>query len=119
MSPEVVASRVDAELQAFAYEPTSRDGLLGAAWSTERMAREVALLRAALVQPRVVRARNADWPPRPFEFDGWVVTAPDENGYVVLFDPERDSFGLAVTASDDVVETVNVWGDLVTTFSAR
>ena len=119
MTPDDIAEMISRELEKFTYEPPPRAGLLGVPWSKERMAQEIASLRAALIEPKLVSVELADDPRARTTRRLWVVTRPDSNGYVLVFDPDTARFGLAIVASSGPPETVAVWGDLVTTYGAR
>ena len=95
---------------------------LGVPWSDERWAREIALLRGSLVEPRLAAVHIPDARERPDDFVGvkqlWLVTSTVENAHLVVFDREIGRFGLAAAAAQKI-ETVGIWGDLVSTFCAR
>ncbi|HWL39961.1 MAG TPA: hypothetical protein VNO75_06965 [Gemmatimonadaceae bacterium] len=119
MTPDDVMRVIRYEVDAFTQEVPSRDGLLGVPWSQERMAQEISALREALSEPKLVPVEIADDPRARETRMLWVVTRPDSNGYVLVFDPVGPRFGLAVTGHSGPPQTVAVWGDLVTTYAAR
>lgn len=119
MTSDDVAQLISQELATFTCEPPSREGLLGVPWSKERMAQEIEALRQALVEPTLASVELADDPTARTTRRLWVVTRPDENGYILIFDPDTTRFGLAVRGSSGPPETVAVWGDLVSTYAAR
>ena len=119
MTPNDVAQLILRELETFTYEPPSRAGLLGVPWSKERLAQEIEALRQALIEPKLTSVELADNPNARTTRQLWVVTRPDSNGYLLVFDSDATRFGLAVISSSGPPETVAVWGDLVTTYGAR
>ena len=119
MTSDDVAQLIFQELATFIYEPPSREGLLGVPWSKERMTQEIEALRQALVEPTLTSVELADDPKARTTRCLWVVTRPDANGYILVFDPDTTRFGLAVRGSSGPPETVAVWGDLVSTYGAR
>ena len=119
MTSDDISQLIRRDLDAFDYEPSPRNGLLGIPWSKERMAHEIDSLRQALIDPKLVSVALADHPRTSSTRSLWVVTRSDENGYVVVFDPDANRFGLATVGSTGPPETVGVWGDLVTTYAAR
>ena len=111
-----VTALVEREIAEFRYKPPS--GTIGAPFSSERVASEIELLRASLVQPQLATV-DIDAPDPGRNREVWLVTRPLENGYLVVFDPESQRFGLAVAGQNRHPQTVAVWGDLVSTFMAR
>jgi hypothetical protein len=120
VSSEKVTEIVRAELASFVVPRPV--GALGVSWSHERWASEIALLRRSLVEPRLAAVHIPDARERPDAFLGvkqlWLVTSTVENSCLIVFDREISRFGLAVDAAQQI-ETVGIWGDLVSTFCAR
>jgi hypothetical protein len=116
MRADEVNALVQREIAEFRYEPS--DDTIGTAWSAERVASEIELLRASLVQPQLTTVEIGD-PDPGSNRQLWLVTNTLENGYLVVFDPEAQVFGLAVAGKAPPPQTVSVWGDLVSTFMAR
>jgi hypothetical protein len=116
MRADEIAAIVERQISDFRYDPA--EGTIGTPFSSERVASEIALLRASLVEPQLatVEIGPPDSGPRR---QLWLITRTLENGYLVVFDPESQRFGLAVASEDPPPETVAVWGDLVSTFMAR
>jgi hypothetical protein len=105
------------ESQLVAFQPPEVSGTIGVPWSSERWASEISKLRAALILPRLAPVDICDGPARGRRLL-WVVTRPVENSYVVVFDADSNTFGLAV-AGPTSIETVGVWGDLPSAFAAH
>jgi hypothetical protein len=114
MRTEEVEAVVEREITEFRYE--SPDGTIGVPWSAERVASEVEALRASLIQPELATVEIAD---TGSQRELWVVTRTLDNGYLVVFDSDSCTFGLAVSGKSGSLQTVAVWGGLVTTFMAR
>ena len=119
MTGEEVSQLIQRELNRFSYEPPANEGLVGMPWSKERMAQEIHALRDALVAPKLLPVDVADDPRSRALRMMWVITRPDSNGYVLVFDQEDQRFGLAVNGGWGRPETVAVWGDLVSAYAAR
>ncbi len=116
MRADEVRALVDRQISEFRYNPSEET--LGSPFSSERVASEVDLLRASLVQPQLAMV-EIGLPDPGTHRQLWLVTRNVENGYLVVFDPESQRFGLAVSGDDPPPQTVAVWGDLVSTFMAR
>ena len=121
MGPRDVRAHIEDDISSFFYVAPDRTTTFGVPWSEERVEAELDALRQALVEPNLalvrvddLRTARSQWPVRPL----WIVTRPDQNGYLVVFDPDVRRFGLA-TSNGQETETVNIWGDLVSTFMAR
>ena len=117
MRADEVKALVEREIAGFRYGPP--EGTIGTTWSSERVAFEVETLRASLIDPQLVTVEIADSGSPGPRRELWVVTCTLENGYLVVFDPESQTFGLAVGGERPPPQTVAVWGDLITTFMAR
>jgi len=117
MTSHEVEALARREIAEFRYDPP--EGTIGVPWSAERVASELEILRASLIQPKLATVEIADsvtpGPRRAL----WLVTRALECDYVVVFDPESRRFGLAVGGNAPLLQTVAVWGKLVSTFMAR
>ena len=113
-------SHPDRLVTALARDPKSPSGFgpLPYDAAIRRVASEIELLRASLVQPQLAMVEIGAPDPGPHR-QLWLVTRTLENGYLVVFDPESQRFGLAVAGENPPPQTVAVWGDLVNTFMAR
>jgi len=116
MRADEVAALVEREIADFRYDPS--EGTIGRPFGPERVASEIELLRASLIQPQLATVEFGFPDPGPSR-QLWLVTRTLENGYLVVFDQESQCFGLAVVGENPTPETVAVWGDLVSTFMAR
>jgi hypothetical protein len=111
MTSQELATRVGEEVDAYEYPRV--DGTVGTLWTPERIAGEIALLRAALVEPARRILHIYEHPDRTV----WLVAALDK--VAVYFDEGRSEFGLGALAIDGSVTDSEVCGDLVGTFMAR
>lgn len=117
MTQEQVAALVELELANYRYVTTP--GLLGQPWSAERVARELALLRAALVPPRRVLLQVESHSGEALRTsDAWVV-AEDAVGTVVVYEPASEEFWLVEGEDSTGFRTFGVNGDLAGVFMAR
>ena len=119
MTFEEISRLIQHELSTFSYQPPAQDAVLGKPFSKDRMAQEVEALRSALVTPQLLPIDVNDDPRSRTLRMMWVVTRPDSNGYVLVFDQEERCFGLALTGGRGRPTTVGIWGDLVSTYAAR
>ena len=121
MDAAEVASRVDADLDAYFYLPLSREeaGTSGTPWSEQRERTELALLRQSLVSPVLIDVVDVDQSPSRRNLVKLWLVAVAPNNSLVLYDPISDEFALAVGDPSDRPETINVRGDLCSTFIAR
>ena len=119
MTSDDVSQLIAQELATFTYQPPSREGLLGVPWLSERMTNQIETLRQSLVKPTLTSVEIADDPKARTTRHLWVVTRPDAQGYILIYDPDTSRFGLAVRGSSSPPESVAVWGDLVTTYASR
>ena len=116
MRADEIATLVERQISEFRYSPP--EGTIGTPFSAERVASELELLRASLVRPKLATVEIGAPDPEPHR-QLWLVTRTLENGYLVVFDPSSQRFGLAVAGESTPPQTVAVWGDLVSTFMAR
>src|SRR5689334_18707538 len=92
MTREDVAALVAHELASYQY--AAGPGLLGRPWSTQRVARELETLRAALVPPRRATLHVEASAGRPSRTaDAWVV-ADAADGTLVAYEPAAVTFWL-------------------------
>ena len=74
-----------------------------------------------VVPPQLATFENAGGPSGPAEIDAWIVLdeCPDSDsaGYLVVFDPSAQMYGLAVK-SDPVPVFIGCYGSLVETLNA-
>lgn len=117
MRADEVTALVERTISEFRYNP--REGTIGTPFSSERVASEILVLRASLVQPQLAMVEIGA-PDQGLTRQLWLVTRQLEDGCLVVFDPESQRFELAVAAKENSrPQTIAVWGDLVTTFMAR
>jgi hypothetical protein len=116
MRAEDVSALVERQISEFRYNPPRET--IGTPFSPERVASEIQLLRESLVQPQLATI-EIDPPDGEPQRKLWLITRTLENGYLVVFDPGSQRFGLAVAGENPPPQTVAVWGDLVSTFMAR
>ncbi len=117
MTREEVTALVERELANYRYEYVP--GLVGDPVPAERVAQELAALRAALVSPRRATVHVSSHTGEPLHTsEAWVV-AEGEDGTVVVYDPLSEDFWLVEGEEHDGYRTFGVNGDLVGTFMAR
>jgi hypothetical protein len=101
------------------YEPPK--GTLGAPWSREKVAAELAAMRRCLIEPYWIDIDIQDPPHNhmgPYGRYPCVAVAEDPCGYLMVFMPHRDAF-LLLWRSADGWKSLGVDGDAVGTFLAR
>ncbi len=117
MTQDEVAALVEREIAEYRYEPGP--GLVGQPWTTERVAQELAALRAALVPPRRATLHVESYTGEPLHAsEAWVV-AEAADGTVVVYEPASHDFWLVQREASGDFRTFGVNGDLAGTFMAR
>jgi hypothetical protein len=112
---EEVRRFVQSEIESYRYEVP--EGALGRPLPDERVERELAEMRAALVKPewRSVRKMDRD----EDELRQCILVAEAEDGYHLYYDPVDEDFVLATIPPTGLPETFGVRGDAVGCFMAR
>jgi hypothetical protein len=121
MELETLRDFVEKEIASYSYE--CPDTSVGNAWSAEKVAAELVVMKAALVAPYWADVEVSD----TFEQVAGTVSKPrrrcavvadDFNGTLLVFDPDENEFMLAVRQGDGL-STIGVRGDAVGCFMAR
>ena len=117
MTQDEVVALVERELADYRYEPGP--GLVGQPWTTERVAQELAALRAALVPPKRATLLVESYTGEPLRTsEAWVVVEASD-GTVVVYEPASNDFWLVERQVSGDFRTFGVNGDLAGTFMAR
>ncbi len=121
MDAGLIEQLVQREIDEYRYEVP--DNSIGNPWSPEKVQRQLANLRDAVVPPRAQKIQLRDTfdqinAANPITVEYWVV-ADDGNRNLVCFDPDTNEFVLAQRSEDGYIATVGVRGDLVGVFMAR
>jgi hypothetical protein len=120
MDSERLAELVLQQIDGYQYDPPP--GLIGTAFSPEKVRRYIQQLRQALVKPypqrfelRETAEQIGREPPELAEY--WVV-AEGGGGYLEWYDPEHGEFGLGVRNGSGMPISIGVRGDVVGVFIA-
>lgn len=113
-------SKVSAEIERYRYEHV--DGLVGGAWSEQKVHAALKEFRSALVEPYwadVVRRDTAAQVGMPHPpLDRCAIVADDGTGTLLAFDPAAGEY-LLVQRHGGMLESFGVNGDAVGCFMAR